>query len=39
MVEIHGGTARAYSEEYLQEMATRDAATIRRLVRPEQPTC
>jgi hypothetical protein len=39
MVEIHGGTARAYSEEYLQEMATRDAETIRRLVRPEQPTC
>jgi hypothetical protein len=39
LVEIHGGTARAYSEEYLQEMATQDAATIRRVVRPEQPNC
>jgi hypothetical protein len=38
-MEIHGSTARLYSEEYLQEMATQDAATVRRLVRPEQPTC
>jgi hypothetical protein len=39
LMEIHGSTARLYTEEFLQEMATRDAETIRRIVRPEQPTC
>ena len=38
-MEIHGSTARVYSQEFLQEMAAEDAATIRRRVRPEQPTC
>jgi hypothetical protein len=38
-MEIHGSTARLYTEEYLQEMAVADAETIRRVVRPEQPTC
>jgi hypothetical protein len=38
-MEIHGSTARVYSEEFLAEMATRDEAAIRRLVRPEQAKC
>jgi len=38
-MEIHGSTARLYSEEFLQEMAVQDTETIRRIVRPEQPTC
>lgn len=38
-IEIHGSTARIYTEEYLEEMARRDSATIRRLLRPEQPMC
>jgi len=38
-MEIHGSTARLYTEEFLQEMALEDTETIRRRVRPEQPTC
>jgi hypothetical protein len=38
-MEIHGSTARLYTEEYLREMAAQDPETIRRVVRPEQPTC
>jgi hypothetical protein len=39
MMEIHGGTARLYTEEFLTEMAAADAETVRRVVRPEQPIC
>jgi hypothetical protein len=38
-MEIHGSTARLYSEEFLRQMAAEDPDTIRRLVRPERPTC
>jgi hypothetical protein len=38
-MEIHGRTARVYSQDFLAQMAAQDSATIRRLVRPEQPTC
>jgi hypothetical protein len=37
--EIHGGTARLYTEEFLDDMAAAGTETIRRTVRPEQPTC
>ena len=39
MMEIHGGTARLYTEEFLMEMAAADTETVRRIVRPEQSTC
>lgn len=39
LMEIHGGTARLYTEEFLAEMAAEDNETVRRTVRPEQPTC
>jgi len=39
LVEVHGSTARLYSQRFFEEMAAEDPATIRRLVRPEQPTC
>jgi len=38
-MEIHGATARVYTEEFLAEMATRDEASIRRQVRPELAKC
>jgi hypothetical protein len=38
-MEIHGATARLYTEEYLLEMATEDAETVRQRVRPEQSVC
>ena len=39
MMEIHGGTARLYTEEFIGEMAAADTETVLRIVRPEQPTC
>jgi hypothetical protein len=39
LMEIHGGTARLYTEEFLAEMAAEDTETVRRIIRPEQPTC
>jgi hypothetical protein len=38
-MEIHGSTARVYSQEFLAQMAAEDSATIRARVRPEQATC
>jgi hypothetical protein len=38
-MEIHGQTARVYTEAFLERMATKDEATIRRSVRPELPKC
>lgn len=38
-MEIRGGIVHVYSQEFLERMAAEDSATIRRLVRPEQPTC
>jgi hypothetical protein len=39
MLEIHGGTARLYTEEFLAEMAAADTETLQRVIRVESPAC
>ena len=39
LMEIHGSTARLYSEEFLQETAARDPQAIRRIIDVYQPVC
>jgi hypothetical protein len=38
-MEIHGGTARLYSEEFLAETASEDVEEIQRIIRLYQPVC
>jgi hypothetical protein len=38
-MEIHGGTARLYSEEFLEGMAAAGPEEVRRVIRMVQPAC
>ncbi len=39
VLQIHGSTARAYTEEFLARMAMEDSTTVRRVVLPLTPRC
>ncbi|MEQ1857220.1 MAG: carboxypeptidase-like regulatory domain-containing protein [Longimicrobiales bacterium] len=39
LMQVHGSTARVYTEEFLARMATEEASTVRRVVRPLTPLC